>query len=291
MSSCEMKGLVGSIVVSLSISRVAQGFLPVTPIADWMQMQMNIDNSPAQELIIQPANQPAPTLFLDFTGSTDDGQQYVTSILQCENPEDIVKWGVEHTGAHDATVQALSAMEATSAGEYVSKTVGSIGTVNHQLQRHEHEILVNEHLGTENKLAVDGIREDIKTERGNLRACQRFVADLDKDVKIIQMDAKTVEKDIKNVQDNFKTVQNDVKIVQNSFEAIQQELKSRQKETEVLKMLQDQNEMLKQEVKIHGLILESILKKVSSGDDEEIQQVSFPNGTPSQHVANDAPVD
>ncbi|KKY33393.1 hypothetical protein UCDDA912_g06616 [Diaporthe ampelina] len=209
---------------------------------DFHLCRLNLDNVPVQELITQPFNQPISTLFLDVRGSTDDGQQY----------------GVEHIGAEDATVQALNAMEAGSAGEYISKTVGSIGTVNHQLWRHEHEILVNEHLGIENKVAVGEILEDIKTKRGNLWGCQKFVVGLDKDVKTIHLDGCA------------KNVQKDVKTVQNNFEAVQQELKTK------IKMLQDQKEMVWQEIQVQRFLIQSTFKKTTGGDDDEIDQINQP---------------
>lgn len=241
-------------------------------------MQMNVDDAPAQEFAIQPANQPTSTLFLDFGGTTDDGHQYVTSLLKCKTLEGVAEWSEENTGSRDATDQALKAIQATSAGEYASKTAGSIGTVNFQLQRHEHEIMVNEHMGNENKIAIDQMREDIKTERGNLRACQKFVAGFEKDVKTIHKD--------------FKTVQNDLKAVQNNVEAIQEEFKFFRRATSVQsESVQAQFEMMNQEIKIQSLVLQSIAKSVTGKDDEEMKQVSFPKSTRPQNVTKDISVD
>lgn len=224
-----------------------------------MQMQMNVDNSPAQELAIQPAQQLTSTLFLDFGGSTDDGQQFVTSLLKCESLEDVAEWGKANTGSRDATDQALNAIEATSAGEYASKTAGSIGTVNFQLQRHEHEIMVNEHMGNENKIAIDQMREDIKTERGNVRACQKFVADF--------------EKDLKTLQNNVETMQEEFKLFRRATEVHSEKV-------------QKQFEVMNQENKIQSLVLQSLAKSVTGKDDEEMEQASFPKSTRSQNVTN-----
>lgn len=252
VSSCEMEGLVGGIVVQPSIPRVAQGFLPVTPITDWMQMQMNVDNAPAQELAIQPVNLANSTLFLDFGGSTDEGRQYVTSLLKCESTEEVVNWGVKNTGARDAAVQALYAMEAGSAGEYISKTAGSIGTVSYQLQRHEHEISVNQHMGIENKVAIDEMQEDIKTERGTLRAYQKFVVDLDKDVK-------TIQKDVKTVQEGLRTLKNETELSDVLGEKKDEAQGRPTTLQDSLKDLRDQNEMLKRELKVQHLVLKDII--------------------------------
>ncbi|KAI7783367.1 hypothetical protein LA080_011928 [Diaporthe eres] len=224
-----------------------------------IEMQMNVDNAAEHDLAIQPAIQPTSTLFLDFGGSTDDGQQFVTSLLKCESLEAVAEWGKENTGSWDATDQALNAIEATSAGEYASKTAGSIGTVNFQLQRHEHEIMVNEHMGNENKIAIDQMREDIKTERGNVRACQKFVADFEKDLKTLQKDVKTV--------------QNDFKALQNNVEAMQEEFSIFRRATEVhSENVQEQLEMMNQENKIQSLVLQSLAKSVTGKDDEETKQ-------------------
>lgn len=257
-----------------------------------MQMQMNVDDAPVQELAIQPANQPTSTLFLDFGGTTDDGHQYVTSLLKCQTLQDVAEWSEENTGKRNATDQALKAIQATSAGEYASKTAGSIGTVNFQLQRHEHEIMVNEHMGNEHKIAIDQMREDIKTERGNLRACQQFVAGFEKDVKAIQKDFKTIQKDLKTAQNDLKIVQNDFKAVQNNVEAFQEEFKFFRRATEVQsESIQAQFGMMNQEIKIQSLVLQSIAKSVTGKDDEEMKQVSFPKSTRSQNVTKDISVD
>ncbi|KAK7707979.1 hypothetical protein SLS64_006801 [Diaporthe eres] len=206
-----------------------------------VEMQMNIDNAAEQELAIQPANQLTSTLFLDFGGSTDDGQHK------------------ENTGSWDATDQAFNAIEATSAGEYASKTAGSIGTVNFQLQRHEHEIMVNEHMGNENRIAIDQMREDIKTERGNVRACQKFVADF--------------EKDLKTLQNNVETMQEEFKLFRRATEVHSEKV-------------QKQFEVMNHENKIQSLVLQSIAKSVTGKDDEEMEQASFPKSTRSQNWIN-----
>lgn len=277
VSSCEMEGLVGGIVVQPSISRVAQGFLPVTPITDWMQMQMNVDNVPAQELAVQPVNLTNSTLFLDFGGSTVDGHQYVTSLLKCESPEEVVNWGVKNTGARDAAVQALYAMEAGSAGEYISKTAGSIGTVSYQLQRHEHEISVNQHMGIENKVAIGEIQEDIKTERGTLRAYQKFVVDLETDVKTVQEGLQS----LKNKTDLSNVLGEKTEKVQGRSTMLQDNLED----------LRDQNEMMKREIKVQKLVLQNVVKMVTGKDDDEIDQVRSLKSTRPQNVANHGSVD
>lgn len=284
VSSCEMEGLVGGIVVQPSIPRVAQGFLPVTPITDWMQMQMNVDNAPAQELAVQPVSLANSTLFLDFGGSTDEGRQYVTSLLKCESAEEVVNWGVKNTGARDAAVQALYAMKAGSAGEYISKTAGSIGTVSYQLQRHEHEISVNQHMGIENKVAIDEMQEDIKTERGTLRAYQKFVVDLDKDVKIIQ-------KDFKTVQECLRSLKNETELSDVLGEKKEEAQGRSTMLQNNLKQLRDQNEMMKQEIKLQHLVLQNLVKMVTGKDDDEIDQVTFPKSTRPQNVAKHVSVD
>lgn len=291
VSSCEMEGLVGGIAVQPSIPRVAQSFLPVTPITDWMQMQMNIDNPPVQELAVQPANQPTSTLFLDFGGFNEDGKQYVTSLLKCESPEELVQWTENTTGTRDATSQALDAVEARSVGEYVSKTAGSIGTVNYQLQCHEHEISVNQYMSIENKNAIGEIRDDIKTERGNLRAHQRFLADLDKDIKTLQVDFKALQKDVKIIQEDMKSFKNKFevsKVLGKKKEEIQDSSTMPQ---DNLKSLEDLTEMMKQEMKIQHLVFQSIIKKVTGKDDDEIEQVWLPESTRSQNVAKHVSVD
>lgn len=200
-----------------------------------MQMQMNVDNPPVQELAVQPANLPTSTLFLDFGGVTDEGEQYVKSILKCENLEQLVKWAEDKTNAQDAADQALRAVEARSAGEYISKTAGSIGTVNYQLQRHEHEIGVNEYMGIENQAAICQIREDIKTERGNLRAYQKFTSGLDKDVKALQKDVKVLQKAAEKPQETKEALQQQDEKLQQPHQKVQEQYEKLQEEHEKLK--------------------------------------------------------
>lgn len=196
-----------------------------------MQMDL-VDNSPAQDLPMQPANLTAsPTLFLNFGGSSDNGQQYVTSLLECDSNEDVFKWGKENTGAQNATVQALNAIEAGSAGEYVSKTASSIGNVNYHLERHEHGIMVNEHREIKNDVAIGHMQEDIETERGNLRACQRFVVGHDEAIK---------------------RHDNDIKALQETVETL---LKANEKLNEKNGKLQDEIEKLQRQLSFQHLVI------------------------------------
>lgn len=216
-------------------------------------------------------------MFLDSGGFTDDGKQYVTSLLKCESAEELVQWAENTTGVRDAAVQAIYAVDSRSAGEYMSKTAGSIGTVNYQLQCHAHEISANE-------AAIDEMRDDIKTERGNLRANQRFLVGLDKDVKALQKGFKTIQNATEKPQETKEQQQQlDQKLqqlhqkVQKEYENLREKHDNLQEKHEVMQQeMQQEHEMVQQELQAQQLLIHHALKKITRGQDDEARQVSFP---------------
>lgn len=223
-------------------------------------MQMNTEDTPAQDPVVQVvATKPTTTLHLDFGGVTDDGQQFVTSILQCGNPAEIAQWVEDNTGETDAHAQALVAIQANSTGEYASKTVGSIGTVNYQLQQHEHEIAVLMGQGIKNEKAVvdvaKDIREEIEAERGNVTFCRRTLVDFEKQLK---GETKARQDEIKTLKDEIKT-------------------------------LRDANETLQKEMKAQYLVMQNVVKKVTGEGDNEITQASPPRSYPQEQFFSHCP--
>ncbi|KAL1881763.1 hypothetical protein Daus18300_000816 [Diaporthe australafricana] len=197
--------------------------------AEDTEMQMNTEVTPPQDPVVQVvANRPPTTLHLDFGGVTGDGQHFITSILQCGNPEEV---------AH--------------------KTVGSIGTVNIQLQRHEREIGALMDQGVKNERGLTQVAKEIRDEmaddKGNVVFCRRSIVEFKEGLEAAQKEIKTLKDANETLKDAIET-------------------------------LKDANETLQKEMKAQYLVMQNVVKEVIGNKGVDITQASPPKSYPQEQL-------
>lgn len=152
------------------------GFLPVTTIADWMQMQIQ----PQQQ---QAATTPGATLFSDLIELRDS-----------ETAENIQNWALSKTGQETPGGQALAALDAQNLNDHAGITIASISGLDSQFQHLGDDTGKLERIIGDLDKKVTGSQKDIRDHAIQLHILrQDHIRDLKQKIEQLQQKVQKLQ--------------------------------------------------------------------------------------------------
>lgn len=166
--------------------RTIIGFLPVTFVADWMQMQISFDHPAPQAPGLDDTDLLPATIFGPSTNLANNPN--IASFMACQDHDDIQELMGHMAAETTAAGQVTAAILADNPADYMVLMAGGVSCVERHTREHEREIGVLQHISHETGERLTDAEDRILSEEGNVRGLRQAIMAMQK--KIDALEAK-----------------------------------------------------------------------------------------------------